>query len=301
MSRHLHEARLYEAIENSFGEKPCRLKSVGGGCINQAFVGELKGGLRIFIKTRFDAGPQTFEIEADGLRWLREGIAATPSNPLCVPKVLKVLSDPPALVLEAFEALPHPPTPLSEEALGRGIALLHRSLPPHSTFGYHIANDLGPLRLNNEPSPSWAEFYADRRLLPLFELLTKKRPLLHTTRSAFERLLDRLPDLLGPEEPPSRLHGDLWSGNVAYDSRGRPYIFDPAVFAGNREVDLAMMQLFGGFSPRVFAAYDEVFPRAYGHKERLPIYQLLPLIVHAILFGGGYVQDVVRIIMRFGG
>jgi fructosamine-3-kinase len=111
-------------------------------------------------------------------------------------------------------------------------------------------------------------------------------------RRRFELLFDRMEWLLKPEEPPARLHGDLWGGNSFFSTRG-PALFDPAAYGGHREVDLAMMKLFGGFSERTFAAYHEAHPLASGWRDRLKIYQLYPLLVHVNLFGAGYVGSVV--------
>jgi fructosamine-3-kinase len=109
---------------------------------------------------------------------------------------------------------------------------------------------------------------------------------------------DRLPELAGPAEPPARLHGDLWSGNVLA-SGGTPYLIDPAAYGGHREVDLAMLALFGTPSPRTRAAYEEVAPLADGHGERVGLWQLFPLLVHAVLFGGGYAASVERTARRY--
>ena len=111
-------------------------------------------------------------------------------------------------------------------------------------------------------------------------------------RRGFERLFAALDDLVGPAEPPARLHGDLWGGNLLCDDTGAPCLIDPAVYGGHREVDLAMMRLFGGFGARVFAAYEEAWPLAGGSAERVAMYQLYPLMVHVNLFGGGYVGSV---------
>jgi len=113
-----------------------------------------------------------------------------------------------------------------------------------------------------------------------------------------DRLLARLDDLVGPEEPPARLHGDLWSGNVHSDEAGHPCLIDPAVYGGHREVDLGMLQLFGAPSARFFAAYEEVFPLAAGWRERVPLYQLYPLLVHVNLFGGSYVGQMRNALAR---
>ena len=114
-----------------------------------------------------------------------------------------------------------------------------------------------------------------------------------------EALFPRLPSLLHDSEPPSPLHGDLWGGNAMATTEG-PAIFDPAVYAGHREVDLAMMHLFGGFSEACFAAYNEITPLAPGHEQRRPLYQLYPLLVHVLLFGGHYATQVLAIATRFG-
>src|SRR3954466_15940191 len=103
-----------------------------------------------------------------------------------------------------------------------------------------------------------------------------------------QAVIDRLPELCGPEEPPARLHGDLWSGNVMSGPDGAPWLVDPAAYGGHREIDLAMLRLFGSPPPAFFAAYEEVASLADGHEDRVDLYQLLPLLVHAVLFGGGY-------------
>ena len=114
-----------------------------------------------------------------------------------------------------------------------------------------------------------------------------------------ERIADRLEMLLGPEEPPARLHGDLWGGNRLVDRNGDNWLIDPAAFGGDREFDLAMMRLFGGFTETVFAAYEEVAPLAEGWADRVELHQLAPLVVHAIKFGGAYVPAAERAIRRY--
>ena len=111
---------------------------------------------------------------------------------------------------------------------------------------------------------------------------------------SFDKLLLRLSELVGPDEPPARLHGDLWAGNLMVDRDGAPALIDPAVYGGHREVDLAMMRLFGGFDSKVFDAYSEAYPLADGASARVPLYQLYPLLVHVNLFGGAYVGQVRR-------
>jgi fructosamine-3-kinase len=117
--------------------------------------------------------------------------------------------------------------------------------------------------------------------------------------AAVERVADRLGELAGPSEPPSRLHGDLWRGNVLADTAGRPWLIDPAAYGGHREVDLAMLTLFGSPHPAVLDAYQEAHPCAAGWEERVELYQLLPLLVHAVLFGGSYGAAVHRAARRY--
>jgi fructosamine-3-kinase len=111
---------------------------------------------------------------------------------------------------------------------------------------------------------------------------------------AFDRLFARMETAVGPSEPPSRLHGDLWGGNLHTDARGMPCLIDPAVYGGHREIDLAMMRLFGGFGAHVFAAYEEAYPLEPGHEGRVALYQLYPLLVHVNLFGGSYASSAMH-------
>ena len=161
---------------------------------------------------------------------------------------------------------------------------------------------LGPLTLPNVACDDWPAFYAQSRLLPLARMAAQRGALDAAGVRAVEAVAGRAEDLAGPAEPPARLHGDLWSGNVHAGADGRPWLIDPAAYGGHREIDLAMLSLFGGRerAPSTFAAaYDEVWPRAEGHAERVALYQLLPLLVHAVLFGGGYGASARRAAERY--
>ena len=149
--------------------------------------------------------------------------------------------------------------------------------------------------LPNDPAPDWATFYAERRLRPM---LTRAR-LSPAGAQAVERVCERLGELAGPPEPPARLHGDLWGGNVLWDRAGAPWLIDPAVYGGHREVDLAMLQLFGAPGAAFFAAYEERLPLADGYAERTELWQLFPLLVHAALFGGSYRDSAARVAERY--
>ncbi|MGD1058754.1 MAG: fructosamine kinase family protein [Solirubrobacteraceae bacterium] len=285
------------------------VRRVGGGDINEAFHVALADGREAFVKTRADAAPGEYAAEAAGLEWLGEPGA------LRTPTVLDV--DDRYLALEWIE--PGRSGGLDAaggEELGRGLAATHVSGAP--CFGWGAGWDagesgaaraaesppssgFGSLRLSNERSEDWPSFYAERRLRPLARLARERGALSAAGGDAVERVCERLDELCGPAEPPSRLHGDLWSGNVMADSDGRPWLIDPAAYGGHREVDLAMLRLFGAPSERVFAAYEEVAPLAVGWRDRVELYQLLPLLVHTLLFGGSYAAAAERAARRYVG
>jgi fructosamine-3-kinase len=268
---------------------------VGGGDINEAWHVRLNGG-EAFVKTRSDAGEGEYALEAAGLEWLAEPGA------LRVPGVIEVAED--YLALEWVQ-----PGRLSAEGaeeLGHGLARIHAAGSPNfgdPGFGERLGvqSRIGSLRLPNEPSEDWASFYAERRLLPLARMARERYTLSERGLHSVEGVCARLGELAGPAEPPARLHGDLWSGNVYADSEGRPWLIDPSPYGGHREVDLAMLRLFGAPSERVFAAYEEVTPLAEGWQERVSLWQLLPLLVHALLFGGSYRTEVERVARSYAG
>ena len=259
-------------------------RRVAGGDINEAYTGVLPDGRRAFVKTRAGAVAGEYAAEAAGLRWLGEGGAL-------VPEVLEVTDG--YLALAWLE--PGRLGPDGEEELGRRLACMHRA--GAGTFGATAHG--GPLRLGslvlpNDPAADWPTFYAERRLLALID----RCGLSEAGRAGVERLCSRLGELAGPPEPPARLHGDLWSGNV-HASGGRPYLVDPAAHGGHREVDLAMLELFGSVPERTLAAYGEVWPLADGRRDRVELWQLFPLLVHAALFGGSYVASAERVARRY--
>jgi len=281
------DAELSRAVSSELGRSVVSARSAAGGDINMAYEVKLEGGERVFVKTHPTAPPTMFPTEARGLAWLEEAGA------LRIPKVLAVSppdrDGPRFLVLEFLE--PGRRAADFDEALGRGLAALHRFGAP--SFGLDHDNFIGSLPQRNDRRPTWGAFYRDARLAPLLARAVDRGlggPLVRD----FERLFERLEELVGPAEPPSRLHGDLWGGNLHADESGRPALIDPAVYGGHREVDLAMMRLFGGFGARVFAAYDEAWPLLPGHERRVALYQLYPLLVHVNLFGGGYVSQLGR-------
>jgi fructosamine-3-kinase len=287
------DAGTRAAIETALGSRIERAASLSGGDINAAYRLELADGRRVFAKTNDRADPAMFPAEARGLAWLAEARA------LRIPEVIAVSGgrrgEPAFLVLELIDS--SAPARGFDETLGRGLAALHGFGAP--AFGLDHDNFIGPLPQSNVASGRWADFFRDARLVPQLELARLRGRVDAGLEGGFDRLLSRLEDLVGPDEPPARLHGDLWGGNLHVGDDGAPCLIDPACYGGHREIDLAMMRLFGGFSERVFAAYAEYLPLAPGHAERLPLYQLYPLMVHLNLFGSGYLSGVKSALERY--
>jgi len=287
------DAALEEALRFALGSGLRTLRRLPGGDINDAFEVELMSGVRVFLKTNASASVGMFPAEARGLDWLRAAQA------LRVPEVLAVsdgrVGEPSFLVLELLT--PGKPQPDFDERLGRCLAELHRFGAPR--FGWQGGNFIGTLPQRNQEHETWADFFWYERLEPQLTRAVAAGLVSARLRSGFERLASRLPQLVGPLELPARLHGDLWGGNLHVDATGAPCLIDPAAYGGHREVDLAMMRLFGGFGESVFRAYQEVWPLSPGHAERIALYQLYPLLVHVNLFGGSYVESVERSLARY--
>lgn len=280
------------ALEEATGTAVVSTTEVGGGDIAESRRVELADGTVLFVKHYDGVAPPSpdtppiAEAEARGLDWLADAGV----DELRIPRPVANGDD--WLALDWIQ--PAPPAPDHDERLGRGLARLHAASP--DGFGFPSTNWIARLPWPNAACPDWPSFYAERRLLPLTRYARDAGTLSAGVRRALDRLVEALPDLAASDEPPARLHGDLWSGNVICEARGGPCLIDPAVYGGHREIDLAMMRLFGGFGPRVFAAYEETWPLAPGAEARLPLYQVLPLLVHVCLFGEGYLASLAHAI-----
>lgn len=265
---------------------------LSGGDIASAYRVDTAEG-PVFAKTHPRPTPGLFEREAAGLRALREHAPAT----LRVPQVLR--ESPTGLVLE-WIAEGGRRTSHTEAELGHGLAELHRTTNSAFggldgvTFGY-----LGSVAVDLSPSSDWAEFYVERRVAPLVERAVGAGRLDPRARDLLDSARPRAAELCGPAEPPALVHGDLWGGNRLVDAAGTNWLIDPAAHWAHREVDIAMMQLFGGFGADCFEAYDATWPLGAGWQERIPWYQLVPLLVHAILFGGSYGSAALRVLARY--
>ena len=283
------DPRVADELAERLGAGVVAVRPVSGGDVAAAYRVELDDARIVFAKTHAAAPAGFFTTEAAGLAWLRDGGA------LAVPAVLAVADAPPLLALEWIEE--GRPGPNTEAELGWGLAALHGAGAP--SFGREDRRPTGSRSLPNDPAPTWAEFYATRRLVPLAEMAASGGSLPERSVARLRRVAERIDDLVGPAEPPARLHGDLWSGNRLVDRQGGNWLIDPAAFGGHREFDLAMMRLFGGFGRECFEAYAEAAPLADGWEGRVALHQLAPLVVHAIKFGGGYVGGVADALARY--
>jgi fructosamine-3-kinase len=295
--------RLKRAVSDALGSPVRTLARTSGGDINDAYTATLADGRDVFVKTHANADPRMFACEAHGLDWLRDARA------IRIPRVLaySAIDDQAAgasvvdrdgvsfLVLERIASSRRAPD--FDERLGRELAALHRA--GASSFGFTESNFIGSLPQDNSPCHTWSAFYVTRRLEPQVRAAIDRGHAPATWHRAFDRLFSRMEAIAGPPEPPARLHGDLWGGNVMSDEAGAPCLIDPAVYGGHREIDLAMLRLFGGVGPRAFAAYEEAMPLAEGHADRVALYQLYPLLVHVNLFGGGYASSVEHALRRY--
>jgi fructosamine-3-kinase len=223
-----------------------------------------------FVKT--DPAP----LEAAGLRWLASAGAR-------VPEILD--EGPHRLVLQEIPR--GTLTAAGEEELGHMLATMHAAGAPR--FGTLPAPGrffVGRCELDSPEGDDWNEYYVQHRCLPLAHRVGLAAEVESVVVDA-------------PPESPARLHGDLWTGNVLADRDGRPWLIDPAAYGGHREMDLAMLDLFGRVPERTRAAYEEVAPLAEGWRDRVRLWQLFPLLVHAVLFGGGYREQARRAAQRY--
>jgi fructosamine-3-kinase len=243
----------------------------------------LDGGQSVVVK-RGEA-PAAVRAEAAGLRWLgAAGAVAVPA----------VHGHEGSWLITELVAEGRASTGAAER-FGRGLAALHAAgapafgaPPPGGPADAYIG--LAPMR--NVPGTDWPSWYAEHRVLPYLRAAVDRGSLRTAKTAVVERVCERLPELAGPAEPPARLHGDLWNGNVLWGADGNARLIDPAAHGGHRETDLAMLRLFGcPHLERVLDGYQDVAPLAAGWQDRVPLHQLFPLLVHAVLFGRGYAQQ----------
>ena len=287
-------ARRAEAL---LGTAVVSTAPVAGGDVSTATRLRLNDGTTALAKTLPHPPTGFFAAEAAGLRWLGEVADGVP-----VAEVLGVDAD--CLVLRWIE--PGRPSAEAAAEFGQRLAVTHAA--GAASFGAvgdgNADGFIGKLPMPNRTAPTWAEFYATRRVLPYLKLARDRGHVLDDDAAAVERVVGRLPELV-PDEPPARLHGDLWNGNCLWAAEGGVHLIDPAAHGGHRETDLAMLSLFGlAHLQRAFTAYEEAAsaagrPLADGWEDRLGVHQLFPLLVHACMFGGGYGARAADVARRF--
>ena len=263
---------------------------VSGGSINQAFQIKTNHG-NFFLKYK-DASrfPQMFQKEAKGLELLRN------SGTVNVPEVLLAAEagKHSFLLMEFINSAPMKDDFWDD--FGKSLAALHSHKAEKIGLGHD--NFMGSLVQQNNFHESWITFFIEERLEPQVKHALEKNAISKTDILAFERLYQKLGDIF-PKVSPTLLHGDLWSGNFMVNHQGKPCLFDPAVYYGHPEIDIAMTTLFGGFNQRFYEVYNRHNPLEKGWQYRLDIYNLYPLMIHLNLFGGGYLGAVRRILGGF--
>lgn len=260
---------------------------IQGGDINETWRLHTNAGSWFLKLNDAHRYPDMFLREQDGLEELRQtGLINVPQ-----PVVNGVAGNRAFLITEFVEK--GSAAPDFWESFAAAMARLHGQTQPY--FGLSAANYIGSLKQYNTPYSSWPVFYAFNRLMPLARQAYDQRRIDKEMLTRLEDICKRLPQLF-PDEPPALLHGDLWSGNFLVGTNGKAYIFDPAVYYGHREMDLAMTRLFGGFDTRFYYTYHAIRPLEAGWQQRIGLCQLYPLMVHLVLFGGNYYNDVKEVL-----
>lgn len=289
------EIQSAERMQRLLGVPVSEVRVAGAQHGYEHVTAVLADGREVFAKSAIGTGgghAVAFAAEANGLRWLAEAGA------VAVPEVLGV--DENLLVIELIPA--GRPTGATAREFGVGLARLHAAGAP--SFGAPWPGYIASLPLDNTQGQEWCAWYAEQRIVPYLRKASDYGALSGADVSLVETVVARIAELAGPAEPPSRIHGDLWSGNVLW-SAGRGWLIDPAAHGGHRETDLAMLALFGApFLDQVLGGYTQTVPLADGWRARIPLHQLHPLLVHACLFGASYAGQVsaaARLALRAAG
>ncbi len=258
---------------------------VSGGDINDVYCLKSSDGAYLIKINNSRNFPEMFKREAEGLA----AIGATQT--IAVPEAIfdGEVGDESFLLIQCIDT--GQSTTNSSRALGQHLAQMHRHTADR--FGFATDNYMGSLHQSNNYHNTWTNFFIEERLQPMVKMAVDKNELSKADAHRFEILYKKLPDLFD-EEPASLIHGDLWSGNYLISIDGKPYLIDPAVSYANREFDIAMTTLFGGFDNAFYEAYHVEFPLQHGWQQRLKLWNLYPLLIHVNLFGGSYAQQVRR-------
>lgn len=277
-------------FEKVLHEKPLDLRRLTGGDINAVYEFKTSRG-EFVIKINDDTKyPGMLAKEAAGLAVLFN------ANVIHIPQVIDFGSTDGLQFLLLEKIHTKEPQKFTWIQLGEQLAKLHQKSASH--FGFDSDNYIGKLHQVNTKEKNWIEFLITHRLQPMVEMAVNQGDINYIEAKIVETLYKKLPAIL-PTEKPALLHGDLWSGNFLTGAAGEPVLIDPAVYYGHREMDIAMMHLFGGFPSLVFDQYNEVYPLEKNWKERIELNQLYPLLVHVNLFGRSYWNKVKYITEKF--
>ncbi len=259
---------------------------VGGGCINASYLLESKSGQKYFVKINDASKFLMFKAEMSGLNEIINSQTIRTPPPICCGQADKHAF----LVLEYIHFSPSG----NFELLGQQLAALHKAQAPY--YGWFQDNTIGSTSQINSQKETWSQFWKENRLVYQLELAAR-----HGYRGDLQRrgeqLVTHLDQFFSGHKPaPTILHGDLWSGNYGFDAQGQPFVFDPAVYYGDRETDLAMTELFGGFPPLFYKAYNEAYPLSDDYHSRKALYNLYHILNHLNLFGSGYLSQAQHMI-----
>lgn len=283
---------ILNKIEEILSEKITGSRPMGGGCINEAQVITTEKGFKYFLKFNYSGQQDMFLKEAHGLEELYK------PDVIRIPKV--ITADKNFILIEMIEQAIRSKT--FWEDFGKSFAKMHRY--SGSGYGFYEDNYIGStVQLNianDKEKTDWCEFYFNKRLLFQFKLAEKNGYTDSSFLSAFAKIEQKVCEIISSEISfPSLLHGDLWRGNFISDEKGNACLIDPAVYYGNREADLAMTKLFGGFDSRFYEAYNEEFPLDGGYSYRENIYKLYHVLNHLNLFGSGYYGQALQLIKYY--
>ncbi len=298
--RHSENNTVYKEVEKALTEKFGEAvvidnsESLGGGCINHASRIKTNVGT-FFMKWNARCAFDIFLREAESLQELKKAAG----NELNIPEVYvakNVDSTPGFLVQEYLP--PCYSAAGDDEKLGRGLAVIHQYT--NEKFGFFHDNYCGETIQTNDWKTNWTEFFRDNRLGFLLELIQKERSLSASDMKVYDKLLQKITELLPERSVPVLIHGDLWSGNYMITTHG-PALIDPASYFADREMEMGIMTMFGGFSSRFYDAYNDVYPLSTDWRERNQLYQLYHVLNHYYLFGGGYQNQAFRIARYYAG
>ncbi len=284
------ESHLSETLNNKVIIKSS--SALGGGCINHASRINTNAG-EFFLKWNSDCHSDLFIREAESLHELRKAAREF----VRVPKVIaaKEVDHTPGYLVQEY-LKPGTGALADEEKLGHGLATIHNF--KNTEFGFFHDNYCGSTTQNNKWNSSWSDFFSNNRIRFLLDMIQENRPFPLSEMKIFERLVNRLPDLLPRRSNPVLIHGDLWSGNYMMTQKG-PALIDPASYYADAEMEFGIITMFGGFSQRFYSAYNEINPLEKGWQERNPLFQLYHVLNHYYLFGGGYGSQAINIAKRY--